>query len=570
VVVSLSAHRLWLVVLPFDHLGGDPNDYLDEGITEDLTSDLSQVNGTFVISHASAEAYKGKTISAVRAGRELGVRYVIEGSVRRFDSKLRVNVQLIAADTGASVWSDRFDEDISQLVEGQERIVSRMRASLGIEVVDLENLRRHRDRNTRPDAFGLILQAQAIRNQPTNRQRQAEARALFEQAFQLDPKSVPAMMGVFVSLFDERLELGYWPDWSDHERMVKLIQDARAIAPYDIAVLAREASLYEVEGRYQDAMVTAERAIEAYPNNIGGYLFLARSKIFTGRADEAIPLLAKVIRLDPRDPWLWDRYWRMGYALLLVGRYQESIVWHQRALAVYPDAAPVLRAARYRMMAAAYALNGQLEEARRNMAEAVRIWPFNTVRSEFPMDATSADYAAQIRRYQEGLRTAGLRDHAEEDTDFGVAPDRVLHADPVGYTPTAAPGVETIRTAELVKLLASEKPVVIDTVNRSWGRSIPGAIGLQHSGVGGSLAGELQDHLRAIMTKLTAGDLSRPIVAMGWNSEWFDGRNLSLRLAALGYTNVWWYRGGREAWEVNNLPEAPLAIIDWLAGSVSH
>ena len=138
-----------------------------------------------------------------------------------------------------------------------------------------------------------------------------------------------------------------------------------------------------------------------------------------------------------------------------------------------------------------------------------------------------------------------------------------MHDEFAGRTPTEAPGVTTIRTADLSRLLAEARPVVIDTVTNSWGRSLPGAVGLRFAGLGGRLADAAQDHLRAKMQQLTAGDLRRPIVAVGWNSERFDGRNLALRLAALGYTHVYWYRGGREAWEVVGLPETKLDVQEW-------
>ena len=172
-------------------------------------------------------------------------------------------------------------------------------------------------------------------------------------------------------------------------------------------------------------------------------------------------------------------------------------------------------------------------------------------------------YVQQIRNYQAALRLAGARDHADEDADFGVPADGSLHGEAAGRTPTEAPGARTIRTAGLVRLLAEAAPLVIDTVSNSWGRSIPGAVGLKFSGMGGSFADEAQDRLRRKMAELTSGDLGRPVVAVGWNSERFDGHNLALRLAALDYRRVYWYRGGREAWEVAELPETELALREW-------
>jgi adenylate cyclase len=178
-------------------------------------------------------------------------------------------------------------------------------------------------------------------------------------------------------------------------------------------------------------------------------------------------------------------------------------------------------------------------------------------------DPSCQAYAAQVRRYQEGLRLAGLRDHAEEDADFGVSPDDMLREDPIGFTPKSAPGVATILTADLRTLLAAQQPIIIDTTLYSWGRSIPGAVGLTDVGIGGSLSDSTQARLGRTMLTLTGGDLARPIVAVGWNSEHFDGRNVALRLARLGYANVYWYRGGRETWEAHGLPETPLTLAQW-------
>jgi adenylate cyclase len=204
-----------------------------------------------------------------------------------------------------------------------------------------------------------------------------------------------------------------------------------------------------------------------------------------------------------------------------------------------------------------------MPEAKRAVAEANRIWPYDTVRGRSPAAGSSPVFVAQLRSVQDGLRLAGERDHADEDADFGVPADQSLHSEPAGPTPTTAPGVRTIRTGDLVAHLAEAHPMVIDTLTYSWGRSIPGAVGLRLSGLGGSFSDETQDRLRRKMAELTAGDLSRPIVAVGWNSERFDGRNLALRLAALGYTQVYWYRGGREAWETAELPETELVLHEW-------
>jgi tetratricopeptide (TPR) repeat protein len=272
--------------------------------------------------------------------------------------------------------------------------------------------------------------------------------------------------------------------------------------------------------------------------------------------------MEKVIRLNPHDTFLFRRFEAIGAAHMWLGRYEQAIEWLERSLAANPDVRDPFNGGAKRKLAAAYAHIGKDAEARRALAAADKDWPFDTVRGHFP-DDINPTFAAQVREYQAGLRLAGERDHADEDADFGIAADAALHAAPVGYTPVTTPAAPTIRTAELPGFISERKPVIVDPMTYFWGRSIPGAIGLKDAGIGGTTSDEAQERLGRKMAELTGGDLNRPIVAIGWNSERFDGRNLALRLVALGYTDVYWYRGGREAWEVAGLPETALDIEEW-------
>src|SRR5262249_24068750 len=206
---------------------------------------------------------------------------------------------------------------------------------------------------------------------------------------------------------------------------------------------------------------------------------------------------------------------------------------------------------------------GGKEAAKHAVDAALQINPFDPVRARAPGNPDSPADRAVFRRIQDALRIAGLRDHAEPDADFGVASDNLLRERLEGHTPTTALGATTVKTEELAKILTMQKPLVIDTMWRTWHLSIPGAVGLQESDAGGDLADALQDRIRRKMNELTGGDQSRPIVAVGFNSENFGGRNLALRLVALGYKNVFWYRGGREAWEVAGLPEEEQQPTTW-------
>jgi len=355
---------------------------------------------------------------------------------------------------------------------------------------------------------------------------------------------------------------GLGTSFDNLQRIEHLLKQANAIAPNSAVVLNWTLYWLSTMGRCPEVIEMAQHAINADPNQpTGVYNELGKCKTQTGHAEEEIPLQATADRRNPRSSYKFRRYNRMGFASLMLGRDQDAIGFYRRSLAMNGEEGSVQRT--YRELAAAYARAGHQEEAKQALIEADRLWPFDTVRSHAPEILTSAVYLDQYRRYQDALRAAGERDHAEEDADYAVPMDTDLHNERGGLTPIAAPGATTIRTADLSRLLAETRPVVIDTLANSWGRSIPGAIGLKFAGLGGSFTDSAQERLRSKIRELTGADLHRPIVAVGWNSERFDGRNLALRLVALGYTRVYWYRGGREAWEVNGQPETELKIEPW-------
>ena len=553
--------RLSVVVLPFENLSGNPNEsYLADAVTDDLTTDLSRIPGMFVVARQTAYIYQAKIVDVHKIGEELGVRYVIQGSARKAGDVLRVNAQLVATDSSAHLWAEHFDQPWNDLNAGQEEIAGRIAETLNVALTDIESARSKRERPTDPDAFDLIIRARSLSLHTMGPREYAERRALYEQALRLDPNSILAMTG----LAEDLLRLTFFENTADEAgRAEKLIADAAALNPNHSAVLEWIAFLLYAEGHYVEAIAAYQRLLDEYPNAPGGYSQIGYCLVATGHAEEAIPLIEDAIRRDPRSPRIFYRYENLGHALLLVGRDEESIVWSKRALAANPNIYPRFRSQYNRRLAAAYALLGQLDAAHRAIGEANRIWPYGTVRGHWFGDLTNPVLASQTERIRAALRLVGLRDHAEEDADFGVAPDDRLHDVLAGLTPTTVPGAATIRTAELEGFLPARQPIVVDSLPNSWGRSIPGAVGLKRAGFSGNYADATQDRLRVKMRQLTSGDLSKPIVAVGWNSERFDGRNLALRLVALGYTNVQWYRGGREAWEVNGLPETAVDVQEW-------
>ena len=558
-----NAPRLSLVVLPFHNRSGDQEqEYLADGITDDLTTDLSQLPGALVIARSSAYAYKGRAADVKQVGQDLGVRYVLEGSVRKLGDRLRVNAQLSSTETGTHLWADRFDHPLHDLNALQDEIVAQLRSMLNVKLIDFEGQRSARERPDNPDAHDLVLRARSLQHQPRTRERNQAIIRLYERALELDPRSMAGLTGLARALLAWGTMLGEDPTPVTLDRISELLSQAAAIDGDHPYVLLTSAHLLRLQQRWLETIPVLQRLIDLYPIEAEGYARLAFSKMRVGAASEAIPLLEMSLRLDPRNPLSYNSYANLAYAMLLVGRYQECVEWNQRALLANPEAPGWMRAWYWNQMASAHAWSGRMDEARGSLAEARHLEPHDSVRSHFP-DVLDAGHMAQIERYREGLGLAGLRNHAEETADFGVAPDRKLHATLRGFTPLTIPGATTIRTAELMRLLAERKLLVIDTVSNFWGRSIPDAIGLRGVGAGGDFDDPVQTRLSRRMQALTGADRNAPIVTVGWNSERFDGYNLTLRLAALGYRNVHWYRGGREAWEVAGLPETELEPQPW-------
>jgi adenylate cyclase len=192
-----AAPRMSIVVLPFENLSGrSDQDYFADGITEDLTTDLSRIPGSFVISRNSAFTYKGRTLDVKQIGRELGVRYVLEGSVRKIGDAVRVNAQFVDAERGAHLWADRFDSNLADLAALQNEITGRIASSLNIELIEAESRRSFREQPTNPDAIDLAMRGWAVWYRPRSKENNAEARALFKQAVQLDSQSADALAGL--------------------------------------------------------------------------------------------------------------------------------------------------------------------------------------------------------------------------------------------------------------------------------------------------------------------------------------------------------------------------------------
>jgi adenylate cyclase len=190
------AARLSTVVLPFANLSNDPaQDYFADGVTENLTTELSRLHNSFVIARNTAFTFKGKNVDAKAIGKELGVRYVLEGSVQRDANRVRVNAQLIDAESGAHLWADRFEDDVADLFKLQDEVVARLARTLQVELLNAQAQRSLHDHPGNPDAIDLTMRGLALLNQPFAKASSYEARDLFEQALTLDPNNADALAG---------------------------------------------------------------------------------------------------------------------------------------------------------------------------------------------------------------------------------------------------------------------------------------------------------------------------------------------------------------------------------------
>src|ERR1700735_5032380 len=246
-----AAAHLSVVVLPFTNLSGDPaQDYFADGITDNLTTDLSRIRDSFVIARNTAFTFKGKNVDAKQIGKELGVRYVLEGSVQRDGTRVRVNAQLIDAETGAHLWADRFEEDVADLFKLQDQVVARLANALGIELIKAEAQRD--ERIAHPDAFDLTMRGRALQMQ-AQEQRTKEnnnaARAMFEQALAIDPNDAGALAGEATTyLFDKAF--GWAEPGVDYDaKVVGLADRSIAIAPAEARPYATK-SIYLTDGNH--------------------------------------------------------------------------------------------------------------------------------------------------------------------------------------------------------------------------------------------------------------------------------------------------------------------------------
>jgi TolB-like protein/tetratricopeptide (TPR) repeat protein len=407
----LAAAAPSIVVLPFINLSGDASqDFVAEGVTDSLISDLAHaMPGISVVSRDTAFTYKGRSADARQIGRELEVRYLLNGSVVVEGERVRVNIQLAETKEGNQLWSERFDTERRSMLQVQDEIVGRVSRAIGLKVVDIEARRSRLERPNSTELMDFILRGKAVLNLPSSPATMIEARGLFEQALMVQPNDVDGLAGVASTLVFEFLN-GYY-ETEGEQRLQKaegLLDRAGAIEPGNIMVLKAKAALRRAQGRFDDAIAAAQAIIMENPGEPWAYKEIGLSSLYLGQAAQAIDWFAKADRIAPRDPGRWTWLDARGHALILLGRDEEAV----RSLISALDANPK-NLSSHAFLAASYALLGRSDEARASLATYLQKRPearVSTFRrlSPVPLVLTSQIYQQQHERLKAGLRKAGM------------------------------------------------------------------------------------------------------------------------------------------------------------------
>jgi TolB-like protein/class 3 adenylate cyclase len=326
-----EAAHLSIVVLPFANLSGDPGqDYFADGVTENLTTDLSRLSGFFVIARNTAFTFKGKNADTREIGKELGVSYVLEGSVQRDAGRMRVNVQLIDTESGKHLWAERFDKPLADLFQMQDEIVARLANQLGTELTSAEAHRAERASN--PDSMDLFFQGLASLNKGINLENMVHARDYFERALTVDPGNLDALLGV------GRVDYSVGGAYLSNDRDARFAEAEAKIAKV-LSLRPNDALAHEVMGgiliqtkRADQGIAEFERALALDPNLATAHGDIGLAKIFVGHPEETGAQENEALRLSPRDSfaWLWLHF--AGAAKMNLGAEEEAVGLFRRSI----------------------------------------------------------------------------------------------------------------------------------------------------------------------------------------------------------------------------------------------
>jgi adenylate cyclase len=390
-----------IAVLPFVNMSGDPQqEFFSDGITEEITTALSKVRELFVISRQSSFSYKGKPVKVKQVSEELGVRYVLEGSVQRSGDRIRVNAQLIDALTGRHIWAERYDRDLKDLFALQDAITLKILLAIQVKLTEGEGLSGVEKYYKGKRGLDCYLKGIEGRSYLAggNIKDTGAARRLAEEMMEICPESPgPYFLLSYVSWLD------YWLGKSPQESLekgIELAQKAQAMDNSFGAARMMLSSFYPLKRDYEKGIAEGERAVALEPGSSRSHLAYGVSLFFGGRSEEAIPVLQKAIRLNPLGDTVGFIY--LGHTSRVMGRFEEAVSAYKKVIQREPD-----NFFAHTGLAATYSMMGREEEARAEAAEVLRVNP------KFSLDAfaqrlTYKDQSAK-EKYLAALRKAGLK-----------------------------------------------------------------------------------------------------------------------------------------------------------------
>ncbi|MDJ0982503.1 MAG: adenylate/guanylate cyclase domain-containing protein [Kiloniellales bacterium] len=513
-----------IAVLPFENMSDDPKqEYFADGVTEDLTTDLSKLSGLFVVARDSSFAYKGKPLNVQDVARELGVRYVLEGSVRRSDGQIRINAQLIDGFSGGHLWAERYDASMTDIFALQDKVTQNVVTALAVRLTEPE--REHQEKNGDPKAYDAFLRGRAYYNLSTP-EDYARALPYFEKAIQLDPGYPRAhawLAAMYWNLWNEDWQATLEMTADQAIKKLELHLEAAMADPTPMAHYVA-AAFYAAQGRYDEAIAQSNRAILMDPNSAIGYKGLGRILNKAGRPEEGLEVIKKATRLDPRGDDGGDDTYRIGEALFLLGRYEEAATMFRRYIDRSGD-----EEWGSLLLAANYAQLGRTKDAEAAIARFDEIRAKRGLRPYTLAEFDDWAFAPSVReRYRESLRKAGMQP--------GASSSPVLAG--VNLAPNEVEGAMTIDAAR-AKALLDEGVTFVDVRGKdpAWhlGR-IPGAVHLHL----------YHDFSEEKLTKLVAKEDPLVIYASGLRSR--ESGAASARAVSWGFENVYFFREGFPGW----------------------
>jgi TolB-like protein/class 3 adenylate cyclase len=395
--------RLSIIVLPFANIGGDSEqDYFIDGVTESLTTDLSRIRGSFVIAWNTAFTYRDKALDVTTIGRELNVRYALEGSVQRSGNRVRVNAQLIDAQSGSHLWAERFERPVTDLFEMQDEIVARIANTLNAQLIAVEA--RRAERAPTPDSLDLYFQGEAWVNRGVTFETLTKARSFFERALALDPANVDALAGM------AQVEANFAISLSTNDKALRFAAaeaaatEALSLAPDHALAHLSLGMVLGFTNRAAQGIAEYERALALDRNMAGAHALIGQNKLFIGLAEQTESHVLEALRLSPRDPWAYIWLLTAGFAACLLRRNEEAASWFRRSIEANRNFALC------RFIHATVLTNAsRMDEARSELKAGMALDPgFTIANFQSAVSSDNPVYLAQRARVIEDMRRAGI------------------------------------------------------------------------------------------------------------------------------------------------------------------